>query len=463
MAILQKRTSNMRVGTAGSSAANPTSGRGLILTAPEVSAMSDTERKQYMAQLTEGEAMSAAIQGRDIANLRYMRRALRKVAICPPTAGGISMNYVVAQQLVFNFPTATGAFAKEILLTLNLSLTFAAGTSAAYAANAAAPYNLIDSCNILYNTSFGRIRPIFQKYLKQLRGFQRPQPGIVIAGTSDATIQAQMLPTLTYASGTNAFIQKYRIPLNCLQDLSPCGMLPIQGSSTQAQLQVNCANGLLGNDPLLNLSAATTGTGQAITVASGTVTAECIYVDGQNLQSLEPLKLDLISQPAVPTAQYVVDTVLSPLSTGSVQRQKISSLLEHYFVVCCVIDGQQSAKFATVANVAGFELDQDPVGQNKFWQYGTGSNQSIYDYYEYIRQYIGQDLDEGIFVMAAAPTINEANPSDQQGMTTLNMLPGGWVATTPGWQVTAVNGITSAPARVETWLASRNPQGLLIA
>lgn len=108
-------------------------------------------------------------------------------------------------------------------------------------------------------------------------------------------------------------------------------------------------------------------------------------------------------------------------------------------------------------------MDEDPVGQNRFWAYGQGTNQSIYDYYEYIRQYIGQDLDEGIFVMAAAPTINEANPSDQAGATTLNMLPGNWVAATHGWQVTSVNGITNAPARVETWLISRNPQGLLIA
>jgi len=466
MALMQKtrsRTSNQRVGTTGSSAANPSSGKGLIMTAPEVAALGPEQRAQYMSQLQDADSMTSAIAARDQANLRYMRRSLRKVATCPPTAGGVNMAYVVAQQLVFNLPTATGAFCKELLITLNVVLTFAVGTSAMYAANAGAPLNAFDSINLIYNGSFGRVRPIFQKYLKQLRGFQRPAPGIVIAGTSDATIQAQMLPTLTYAAGAQTFIIKFRIPLNCLQDLSPSGMLPMQGSSSQGQVQINCANGLVGNDPLLNLSAATTGTGQAITVTSGTVTCEAIYVDGQNLQSLEPLRLDLISQPAVPTGQYVIDTTLSPLLTASVQRQKIASLLEHYFVVCCLIDGQQSAKYATVANVIGMELDEDPVGQNKFWLYGQGSNQSIYDYYEFIRQSIGQDLDEGIFVLASGPTFNEANPSDQAGATTLNMLPGNWVAATHGWQVTAVNGITGAPARIETWLVSRNPQGLLIA
>lgn len=239
--------------------------------------------------------------------------------------------------------------------------------------------------------------------------------------------------------------------------------MPIQGSSTQAQLQINCQTNLLGNDPLLNLSAATTGTGQAIVVTSGTVLVECIYTDGQNLQSLQPVTLDLISQPAVPTAQYIIDTTLQPLLTGSVQRQKIQALLEHFFVVCCVIDGQQSAKFATVANINGFELDEDPVGQNKFWQYGTGSNQPIYDYYENVRQFFGQDLDEGIFVITAAPTQNQANSSNNDGAVSLNMLPGGWTAATTGWQVTAVNGIANATARVETWLISRNPQGLLLA
>lgn len=460
--VVRPRTSNQRVGSGGSAAANPSSGTGLVLTAPEVAAMSPQQRQAYMAGLSAND-QAAAVQARRQMNHEYMVRALRKVAIMPPTAGGINMNYVLGQQLVYNFPTATGGFAKELLFTVNVVLSFAAGSSAAYAANAAAPYNLIDSINILYNGVQGRMRPIFQKYVKQLRGFQRPAPGIVIAGTSDATIQAQLLPTLTYSSGSQTFIIKFRVPLNALHDLSPAGMLPIQGSSTQAQLQVNCATSLLGNDPLLNLSAATTGTGQAITVSSGTVQVECIYCDGQNLQSLQPVTLDLISQPAVATAQYIIDTTLSPLSTGSVQRQKIQALLEHYFVICCVIDGQQSTKFATVANIAGFELDEDPVGQNKFWIYGTGSNQSIYDYYENIRQFIGQDLDEGIFVMAAAPTINQANPSSQEGMTTLNMLPGGWTAATHGWQPTSVNGITNATARVETWLISRNPQGLLLA
>lgn len=460
--LIRPRTSNQRVGT-GSSAANPSSGQGQVLSAAQVGAMSPHQRQTYMGQLQDAGAVSQAVQGRDAANLAYMRRSLRKITTCPPTSGGTSMNYVAGQQLVFNFPTATGAFAKELLITLNLTLNFAAGTSAMYAANAAAPSNLIDSINVIYNASMSRMRPIFQKYVKQLRGFQRPLPGTVIAGTSDATIQAQMLPSLTYASGSQTFIYKFRVPLNALQDLSPAGMLPIQGSSTQAQVQINCCNALLGNDPLLNLSAATTGTGQAITVTSGTVTCEAIYTDGQNLQSITPLQLDLISQPAVPTAQYVVDTVLSPLSTGSVQRLKISSLLEHYFAVSCLIDGQQSTKFATIANVTGMELDEDPVGQNRFWAYGAGTNQSVYDYYEFIRQTIGQDLDEGIFVLAAAPTINEANPSDQAGQTTLNMLPGAWVAATHGWQVAAVNGITNAPARVETWLISRNPQGLLLA
>jgi hypothetical protein len=456
------RTSNQRVGSGGSSAPNPSAGTGLVLTAPEIAAMSPSQRAAYMQSLDSGQ-QAALASARAVMNHNYMMRALRKVAICPPTAGGVTMNYVLGQQLVYNFPTATGGFAKELLFTLNTVLNFATGTGALYAANAAAPLNMIDTVNVLYNGVQGRLRPVFQKYVKQLRGFQRPAPGIVIAGTSNATIQAQMLPTLTYSAGAQTFLIKFRIPLNALHDLAPAGMLPIQGSSTQAQVQVNCASALLGNDPLLQLSATTGGTGPAITVTSGTLLLECVYTDGQNLQSLQPVVLDLISQPAVPTAQYIIDTTLSPLLTGSVQRQKIQALLEHFYVICCVIDGQQSAKYSTVANINGFELDEDPVGQNKFWAYGTGTNQPIYDYYENIRQFFGQDMDEGIFVMTAAPNQNQANPSNNDGAVTLNMLPGAWTATSHGWQVTAVNGVANATARVETWLISRNPQGLLLA
>lgn len=459
----RNRTSFQHVSSGGSAAANPSNGAGQILTAPEIAAMSPSQRAAYMASLDAGQ-QAAVSSARQLMNHHYMVRALRKIAVCPPTAGGITQNYVFGQQLVYNMPVATGGFAKELLITLNVNLAFAAGTGATYALNASAPYGLIDTLNVLYNGVQVRMRPYLIKILKQIKGFERPQPGLVIAGTSDATIGGNLASaSFAVTSGTNNWLLVFRVPLNALHELSPAGMLPIQGSSTQAQIQINCQTQAMGGDPLLNVTAALAGTGNAVTVSSGTVKVEAVYTDGQNLQSLTPVVLDLISQPAVPTCQYIIDTTLSPLSTGSVQRQKIQALLEHFYVVCCVIDAQQSTKFSTPANIAGFELDEDPVGQNKFWAYGTGTNQSIYDYYEYIRNTFGQDLDEGIFVLAAGPQTNQMNPDNGDGAATLNMLPGGWTATTHGWQVNATGAVAGVTPRVETWLVSRNPQGLLLA
>src|SRR5215469_14478206 len=73
-------------------------------------------------------------------NASYLANTFRKVANCPPTNGGVQQAYTAGTALYYNFPTASGAFATDILITLNVNFTPATGTAATYAINAASVF-----------------------------------------------------------------------------------------------------------------------------------------------------------------------------------------------------------------------------------------------------------------------------------------------------------------------------------
>lgn len=444
------------------------------LTTGQLAAMTPAQQQAYLSSM---DAQSAAQQQSALqaykaqSNASYLALCVEKIGTCFPASGGITANYVPGTTLIFNFPTASGGFAKDLLITCNINLTPATGTAMAYAYTAAGFYGLFNEIQILFNGTQARVRPYLLKVIEMGRARSNPTPGAVVSGNHIAAVDtalAQVAPTLTPGSPAQ-FNVVFRLPLNVLHALSPVGMLPIQGAGTKAQIVVMCSSAVFGSDPMANAIYPTAGTaGGAVTVNAGsTVKIECIYMDGTNYNSPQPLSLDLVG---VPTAQYIIDTPLTPLSAGIVMRQRIATLLQHYLVIAVVMDGLLSNTFAAVGNIVGLELDQDSVGQNKFWQYGTANNVSVNDFWEHVRHTWTQDFDQGVIPFIWAQVYGQENPDNRMGNQILNMTAGGWTDVHHGYILTAVNaassgfnGATAITGRVELYLVSLNPAGLVMA
>jgi hypothetical protein len=437
-----------------------------VVTAAQLAGMSPAQQQAYFSSVPADQAAAQRAQLANFkrsANAQYLQQCIRKIAVCPPVAGGVTQPYGVSSSLLYNFPTAAGAFASELVITLNLTVTPATGTAATYALNAAAPWSLIQEIQILYNGMQARIRPYILRVFDQMRGYARMAPiGSQTGGgnlNSIAAIQTALNSGTPFTVGSgNVWNLVFRVPLNALHQMAGEGMLPIQGSGTKPQVNIITATALLGTDPLLNLAAATGGSGNAVT-AVGTVKCEIAYYDGTNMGGPNPLSFFL---DGLGTVQWIFETPLTPLSAGTMQRQRIAALLQHYYVISIVIDAQQSTAFSTVGNFVNLELDQDSVGQNRFFAYGQSNNVSIYDFFENIRRTLGQDLDNGVIPWVAAEVLNTEDADNRMGTQILNMTAGGWTDVHHAYQLTAVGGVGTITPRVETYLISLNPAGLVL-
>ena len=399
-------------------------------------------------------------------NRDYMAYSIVKQAVCPPSSGsGTTQNYTAGGDLIYNLPTAGGAFARSLIVKLALSVVCAAGTGATYAVNAGRAWALIDRVRVNFNGSQHSFRPQILPHVEMMRGYLRARSGIVLAGNSDATLGALIENGMPAAgatiSGTTPVELWFRVPLNALHDLDPKGLLPMMGAGTQGQVEIICASSALGPDPVLNAIAATGGTGNAVTV-TGTVEVDVEYSDGSNMSSQNPLALDLRG---LPTIQIQEEEVLSPLTAGTLNSHKLAILLQHAMVLSIVVDGQQSSKYATEANITALAFAKDAVMANKFFAYGSQfGNLSMANYYERLRRRYGQDFaDEGVVVWVDALTENVVDPSNREGVALLNMTASGWTDVHHGYQLTAVGGVANITPRVITHVISINPAGLMIA
>ena len=408
--------------------------------------------------------MAAASAARKANNFAYLNAAYRKKAVCPPASGaGVNQNYTAGQTLIFDVPTANGAFLESVLIECALTVTNAAGTGATYALTAGAPYTLFDTIVIEYNGIQCRLRPIFLKWLAQLQGYERSQPSQVNSGQTVSWLQNTIWGSpFGVASGANTWNFWFRLPLRMLPR-SAAGMLPIMGDSTKCQVKVVCASAALGAtlngaDPIFNALAWTAGTGQSSAV-TGTVAAIAEYRDGSTLFSTAPMGLVLDGEPSV---QYYIDSQLNPLTAATILRKRLDTKLPHLYVVSVVIDGNQSNKFTANTNLQALELDQDFNGQNAFYRVGTnGSNISVPHFFEEIQDnFIGQSLDEGVIPWVPGPGYLGVNPDNMEGSSYLNMGPGGWTDASYGIQVGSVVNTAITP-RVETYEVSLQPLGLV--
>lgn len=440
-----------------------------VVTPDVLAGMTPQERKQWLASVGPADqaAAAAAVQtARQMANANYLKLAEELIAICPPTSGGIQQTYVNGQSLIYNLPTAEGAYIKSLLITVSLNVTLAAGTSAVYGKTAAAAIcgaaNGIDTIEVNYNGVQARLRPMMAVLHARLNGYSRSETATVLSGASDTTIGGQ-LNAMNLATGTQTWLFFLRVPLNALHPHDPAGMLPSMGSVTPGFVKINTSQNLLGVDPILNTVYPVSGTGHAVTVNNTSfVKVEAEYTDGTNLQSPSPLMLDLAGEP---TCQFVIDQPIQPLAAGAVQNSRILVKQKHFYAISVVCDGNQSNSFSTVSNLQGFFLAKDSALQNKFYAFGSvvGSNQTVYDYYERLRKVIGQDIPvEGIIPWVAAPIYGTVNADNRDGARVLNMTPGGWTDVNHAYYLGTVgNGTTAGNPRVETYLISLNDEPLV--
>lgn len=409
-------------------------------------------------------AQQAVIQ----ANRNFMRGSIERVAYCPVTGGsGTTAAYSPGTTLYFDLPVVGSAYAKALLITYNVYFQLTnAGT---YTVNAAAPFNIFSEIKLDYGNTQVRTHPYFLKVLDQLKGFQTGAQNRVLAGNNDSNIAANVVgstPIVADGSTWNQWQGKILLRLNPLGEDTVPGILPIMGVGNKPQLKLTCATNVIGNDPLLNpISNSSTG---AATVGSSSthtslINVDVIYVDGTNMAGPAPLQMNLASEP---TIQYIWDAPLTPFSANSIQRQRVITLLEHWYMVSLIIDGGQSNTFATLSNITGFQLSPDGTGQNVFKNWNISNNVSIYDYFDReVRRVHGQDLDPGVIVWVDAPARGITNPDSRHGHQVLNMQPnGGFTAATHAYQVGSVTTSTSGlTPRVETFLCSMNYDGLRIA
>ena len=443
-----------------------------LLGPDQLSRMSTTQQQAYLASLspdqatTERQNLAAYHRQMVSSNTTYLRKAINHYAVCPPNGGGINATYAAGTSLVFNLPNAGGAFLKELIITVDIKFTPATGTGATYGWTPAGAMAWFSDLWLNYGgQTQHHWRPYFLKVLETLRFKQWLANSSVLSGLgADATTTAlisQAQPALT--GGTAATSKfRFRVPMQ-LNALSPIGLLPIQGQGTAGQITLQCAGtlGAANPDPMQVPVNFTGGTGNAITLdaTEKTITVTAVYVDGANFESKQPLTLSL---DGMPTAQSVLEQTINNLSSGSVQRGRITSQEQHYLVMSAIIDGVQSTAFSTEANITSIELDQDSAGQNKFFYYGTANNTDYATYLESIRHQFGQDLDMGVVLWNDATQFGTIDADNHDGTQVLDMRAGHWSNVNIGVQVTSVSSTNFTP-RIETQLMLLNDAGLVVA
>jgi hypothetical protein len=440
------------------------------LSGAQLAAMSPSARQQYFNSLPASQqaaAMAAYQQALYSLNRDYMKKTVRKKAVCPPSSGaGLNQAFNLGANLPFSAPSANNGFLEGFYVTVDLFVDFAAGTGATYASTASRELALINEIDVLYNGTQFKFRPYILKPLRQIMGYLQPGwPGGVLLGghntETDTYLSQGSLPT----TGTNQHVRiQFYVPLNMLHPQDVRGLLPIDGSSTTATINIQCASQLMGNDPTNNCWYASGGSGNQVTLHAGatnTVQVIAAYRDGTSYTGPASLPVNLAG---LGTVQFQQDVSLTGLTAGQIYRQKITLLEQHYYVIACVIDGQQASSYSTENNITYLDLTTDSTGSNAFWKVGTGTNLSIQEWFNDIRDMLGQDLDEGILPLVFAPTWMEADTSNLNGSHVLNCDPsrGGWTDVHYGIQLNSLAGtLANVTPRVETHLIYVNPQGLV--
>jgi hypothetical protein len=392
-------------------------------------------------------------------NRTFMSLGIRKKALCQQANGGAnSQSFVAGQPLTYNVPTANNGYLIGFWVNCQLVNTLAAGTSAVYALNAAAPMSLIDSIVLNYGGPQHNFRTYNLKYYWELQArIAQTFPRTILAGQTNATMQAYYNSTTNnafpVAVGANTWNFRFFVLMNSLHPQDVRGILPIQNGETTAQIVINCAGAPYGADPVLGTVVTTSGSGGASTV-TGTISVESVYKDGQAYASITALQPNLSG---IQTVQMVRDTPLNNLGSGQMFRNKVSFLHQIPWMWITIIDGQQSAKFAATTNIQVIETSADATGMRPFMRYGLNTNLDVRSYYDDLSLWLEQDMDEGVIPLVYGPIFEQAEAGISEGMAYLDMTTNsGWTDFHYGCQLTAVGAVSGISPRIECALILLN-------
>ena len=450
--------------------AGPVNANQLALTPAQVAQLSPADQANYLKGLSP--SMQAFYQQQQVISSTrlFMRKSLEKVTFCPVTGGNsTTATYSTGTTLYFDLPRVPG-YAIGLLITYSLTVTPASGSSATYALNKAAPFNMFSRLELDYNGAQVVTHPYFAcGIMDQLNGFQHGLQNAVLAGVNDGTIANQIVgPTpITVGSG-NTWAGKMLLRLNPLGRDTVPGVLPANGVGNSPQLKLTTPASFVGMDPLLYpISPTGAGSGWAVTV-TGNINVDMIYLDGSNMDTASALQLAWQNEP---TLQYTWEAPLTPFNAGATNQSKtINSKMKHWYACAIVIDGQQSTDFCTLGNLTGFMLSPDQNGTQGFVAWNLSNNISIYDFFDrWVRRPFGQDLAEGVIPWVVGPCRGVIDASSHTGVQYLNMTQGGFPTATHIYQVAAAggqaakSGFTATVPRVEMFLISENPAGLKVS
>ena len=395
-----------------------------------------------------------------VQNRQFMAMSLNIEALCQQANGGaLTQSYSAGQPLTYNVPTANNAFMTGFWVQCALTVNCAAGTSAAYALNAGAPMTLIDSIQVQYGGTQHNFRPYILKYLTQLSGrLKQKQPRAIIAGQTDSYLDGYYSSsTFGVSSGNNTWNFSFYVPMNMLHPQDVRGILPIQQGETSCQIIVNCAACALGPDPILNTIAATTGTGQAVTV-TGNITVLCEYKHGLSYSQLASLQPNMSG---IETVQFQRDTPLNNLGSGQIFRNKVSFLRKIPYLIVTVVDGNQSTSFAQTSNFQVIEASADSTGNRPFFRVGQNTNLDVREFYNDLSGKFGgllnQDLDEGVLPFVFGPIFQQAEAGMLEGQAYLDMTTAtGWTDFHYGVQLNSVGAVNNIAPRLEAHVVMLN-------
>ena len=337
-----------------------------MLTPDQIASLPPNEQQAYLSRMSPAQQalVAQAAQNQIVqSNRQFMRKSTERVAMCPVTGGsGQTATYSAGQTLYFDFPTVPG-FAKGILIRYNLTVNPATAGGASYAVNQAAPFNIFSEVDVLYNGFQIRTHPYFAcKIMDQLEGKASLSSNAILTGANqDNTINTNLVGGTPLLVNTNNVWQgTMYLRLNALGEDTVPGVLPLSGVGNKPQIKLTCVPAFMGVDPLINPVTGTGGSNPSVTISAATVSCDMVYLDGTQMENTLPLTLNWAAEP---TLQYYWDTALTPFNGGAtVQRQTISTKLEHWYVCSIIIDGNQSNQFAALSNMTGFEFGPDQVG-----------------------------------------------------------------------------------------------------
>lgn len=413
--------------------------------------LSVSAQQAYVSSLDPSVApqyQAAMMSGIDAANRDFMLKTRSIRQICNQASGTAqSQAYAAGSLLSFVAPNVNNGYVRGFWLRVVTNVQLAAGTAALYSAAAAAPLNLFTDCEIIYGRTVHKFSPYILKQLAQLRGFlKQPFYNTVIGGQSNATLQGYRSSTpFTAAVGANNWTYEVYIPLNMIHPSDVRGLLPCYDNNVQVQINLQCAPLSMGGDAINNPVYMYSGTGGSATI-TGTVVVEADIVDGRTITQVQQLRPTLDGLPSV---RLMRDQPLNSLTSGNTIRNKISLVGQHAYYILTIVDALQNSKFASLTNLVELELGPDASGANLFTKYGSGTNMSVYEFYNELFNKIGQDMDEGIIPLVTGPIDNIADASLLEGHNFLNTTPNnGWINANYGVWLNSVGSGGNGP-RVE--------------